>query len=210
MEQATTIGLDIAKHVFQVHGADAAGHVLFRKRITRVKLLGFLAAQAPCVVAMEACAGAHYWAREIGKLGHHVRLIAPAYVKPFIKRQKNDAADAEAICEATQRPSMRFVPVKTEEQQANGIVFRARDLLVRQRTQCVNALRGHLMEYGYVFPKGITHVETLVGGCLPAASKAGQMTASDHAQQRPQRFPLPERRRPQMESRPFGMACRPR
>jgi transposase len=154
--------LDIAKHVFQLHGADAAGHVLFRKRITRVKLLSFLAAQTRCVVAMEACAGAHYWAREIAKLGHHVRLIAPAYVKPFIKRQKNDAADAEAICEAAQRPSMRFVPVKTEEQQANGIVFRARDLLVRQRTQCVNALRGHLSEYGYVFPKGITHVEALV------------------------------------------------
>ena len=106
MKQATTIGLDIAKHVFQVHGADGAGHVLFRKRITRVKLLGFLAAQTRCVVAMEACAGAHYWAREIAKLGHHVRLIAPAYVKPFIKRQKNDAADAEAICEAAQRPSM--------------------------------------------------------------------------------------------------------
>src|SRR5215472_11836333 len=159
---AATLVLDIAKHVFHLHGADAAGHVLFRKRITRAKLLGFLAAQARCVVAMEACAGAHYWAREIAKLGHHVRLIAPVYVKPFIKRQKNDAADAEAICEAAQRPSMRFVPVKTEEQQANGIVFRARDLLVRQRTQCVNALRGHLMEYGYVFPKGITHVETLV------------------------------------------------
>jgi len=154
--------LDIAKHVFQVHGAYTAGHVLFRQRITRVKLLGFLAAQPRCVVAMEACAGAHYWAREIGKLGHQVRLIAPAYVKPFIKRQKNDAADAEAICEAAQRPSMRFVAVKTEEQQANGIVFRVRDLLVRQRTQCVNALRGHLLEYGYVFSKGITHVETLV------------------------------------------------
>jgi transposase len=157
-----TIGLDIAKHIFQMHGADAAGHVLFRKRVTRSKLLGFLAAQAPCVVAMEACAGAHYWAREIGKLGHCVRLIAPAYVKPFVKRQKNDAADAEAICEAAQRPSMRFVPVKTEEQQANGIVFRARDLLVRQRTQCVNALRGHLLEYGHIFPQGITHVATLV------------------------------------------------
>ena len=111
---------------------------------------------------MEACAGAHYWAREISKLGHSVRLMAPAYVKPFVKRQKNDAADAEAVCEAVERPSMRFVPVKTEEQQANAIVFRARDLLVRQRTQCVNALRGHLMEYGYVFPKGITHVATLV------------------------------------------------
>jgi transposase len=162
VEQITTIGLDIAKHVFQVHGADAAGHVHFRKRLTRAKLLGFLAAQTSCVVAMEACAGAHYWAREIGKLGHRVRLIAPAYVKPFVKRQKNDAADAEAICEAAQRPSMRFVPVKTEEQQANGIVFRARDLLVRQRTQCVNALRGHLFEYGYVFPQGISHVATLV------------------------------------------------
>ena len=156
------IGLDIAKHVFQVHGADAGGHVLFRKRLTRAKLLGFLAAQAPCVIAMEACAGAHYWAREVSKLGHCLRLIAPAYVKPFVKRQKNDAADAEAICEAAQRPSMRFVPVKTEEQQANGIVFRARDLLVRQRTQCVNALRGHLFEYGYTFPQGITHVATLV------------------------------------------------
>ena len=102
MEQATTIGLDIAKHVFQVHGADGAGHVLFRKRITRAKLLSFLAAKTRCVVAMEACAGAQYWAREIAKLGHHVRLIAPAYVKPFVKRQKNDAADAEAICEAAQ------------------------------------------------------------------------------------------------------------
>src|SRR5215467_5943318 len=108
VEQVSTIGLDIAKHVFQVHGADGAGHVLFRKRITRAKLLNFLAAQTRCVVAMEACAGAHYWAREIAKLGHRVRLIAPAYVKPFIKRQKNDAADAEAICEAAQRPSMRF------------------------------------------------------------------------------------------------------
>ena len=134
MEQVTTIGLDIAKYVFQAHGADAAGHTLFRKRLMRRKLLEFFAAQAPCVVAMEACAGSHYWAREIGKLGHAVRLIPPAYVKPFVKRQKNDVADAEAICEAAQRPNMRFVPVKSEEQQANGVVFRARDLLVHQRT----------------------------------------------------------------------------
>ena len=112
VEHITTIGLDIAKHVFHAHGADAAGQVLLRKRLTRAKLLGFFAAQAPCVVAMEACAGSHYWAREIGKLGHTMRLIPPAYVKPFVKRQKNDAADAEAICEAAQRPSMRFVPVK--------------------------------------------------------------------------------------------------
>src|SRR5271166_473493 len=162
MEQATTIALDIAKHVFQAHGAAAAGHVLCRKRLTRAKLLGFFASHPPCFVAMEACAGSHYWGREIGKLGHTVRLIPPAYVKPFVKRQKNDAADAEAICEAAQRPSMRFVPVKDEEQQANGVVFRARDLLVRQRTQCVNALRGHLFEYGWVAPQGVCYVERLM------------------------------------------------
>src|SRR6516164_6518761 len=171
MEQATTIGLDIAKHVFQVHGADAAGHVLFRKRITRAKLLGFLAAQTRCIVAMEACAGAHCWAREISKLGHHVRLIAPTYVKPFTRRQKNDAADAEAICEAVQRPTMRFVPVKSEAQQASGVVFRARDLLVRQRTQILNAIRGHLAEYGRVAPKGICHVERLIDEIEDPASE---------------------------------------
>ncbi len=127
MGQATTIGLDIAKHVFQAHGADAAGAVMFRKRLSRAKLLEFFAAQPPCVVAMEACAGSHHWAREIDKLGHTVRLIPPAYVKPFVKRQKNDVADAEAICETAQRPGMRFVPVKDAAQQANAVVFRARD-----------------------------------------------------------------------------------
>lgn len=162
MQQVTTIGLDTAKHVFQAHGADATGQALFRKRLTRAKLVGFFASLPPCVVAMEVCAGSHYWGRLIGKLGHTVRLIPPAYVKPFVKRQKNDAADAEAICEAAQRPSMRFVPVKDDEQQANGVVFRARDLLVHQRTQCVNALRGHLSEYGFVFPQGITHAPTLI------------------------------------------------
>jgi transposase len=111
---------------------------------------------------MEACAGAHHWARKIGELGHTVRLIPPAYVKPDVKRQKNDMADAEAICEAAQRPTMRFVPVKDEAQQANGVVFRARDLLVQQRPQCINALRGHLSEYGYVVPQGITHADTLI------------------------------------------------
>ncbi len=162
MGHASTIGLDIAKHVFQAHGADAAGHVVFRKRLTRVRLVEFFAAQLPCVIAMEACAGAHHWAREFGRLGHTVRLIPPAYVKPFVKRQKSDTADAEAICEAAQRPTMRFVPVKTEEQQASGVVFRARDMLVHQRTQCINALRGHMAEYGHVFPQGIMHVGTLI------------------------------------------------
>ena len=162
MAQASTIGLDIAKRVFQAHGADATGRVVFRKRLVRAKVLEFFAAQPPCVVALEACGGAHHWAREINKLGHTVRLIPPAYVKPFVKRQKNDVADAEAICEAAQRPGMRFVPVKDEARQANAVVFRARDLLVRQRTQCINALRGHLAEYGQVAPEGPAHVDTLV------------------------------------------------
>jgi transposase len=158
----STIGLDIAKHVFQAHGADASGQAVFRKKITRTKLIGFLSSQPRCLIALEACGGSHYWGREISKLGHTVRLIPPSYVKPFVKRQKNDAADAEAICEASRRPSMRFVAIKDEEQQANGVVFRARDMLVRQRTQCINALRGHLTEYGWVVPKGTSHMATLI------------------------------------------------
>ena len=135
MEQAITIGLDIAKHVFHAHGADGRGRAMFSKRISRGKLLDFFATQPSCTVALEACGGAHHWARQLAQLGHEVRLIPPAYVKPFVKRQKNDAIDAEAICEAAQRPSMRFVAVKSEEQQAAGLVFRTRYLLVRQRTQ---------------------------------------------------------------------------
>ncbi|NLS07533.1 IS110 family transposase [Rhizobium sp. P32RR-XVIII] len=160
--EVSTIGLDLAKNVFQVHGADAAGAVVFRKQLRRSKVREFFARQPACLVAMEACASAHYWAREIGKLGHTVRLIPPAYVKPFVKRQKNDAADAEAICEAAQRPTMRFVAVKSEEQQASAVVFRARDLLVRQRTQTINALRGHLAEYGLVVARGPAHTTKLI------------------------------------------------
>ena len=162
MVEVNTIGLDIAKQVFQAHGSDVLGNVLFRKKIARAKVIAFFASQPRCMVAMEACGGAHYWGREIGKLGHTVRLIPPVYVKPFVKRQKNDAADAEAICEAAQRPSMRFVAVKDEAQQASGVVFRARDVLVRQQTQCINALRGHLTEYGYIVSKGSTHVAELI------------------------------------------------
>lgn len=179
MDEVSTIGLDIAKHVFHAHGADAAGRMVFSQRLRRARLLEFFAAQPPCVVALEACGGAHHWARQLAQFGHEVRLIPPAYVKPFVKRQKNDAADAEAICEAAQRPSMRTVAVKTEQQQASALLFRTRDLLVRQRTQLVNALRGHLTEYGWVAPKGRGHVAMLadllddeLGRSLPEAARA--------------------------------------
>src|SRR5436305_14079057 len=162
MNQVSTVGLDLAKYIFQLHGADSAGAVVFRKKRRRTQLLAFLATLPPCAVALEACASAHYWGREIAKLGHTVKLIAPAYVKPFVKRQKNDMADAEAICEAAQRPTMRFVAVKSEQAQAAAVVFRARDLLVGQRTQIINALRGHLAEYGLIAPQGPSHIEPLI------------------------------------------------
>jgi transposase len=162
MSEVSTIGLDLAKNVFQLHGANGLGSVIFRKKLRRAQLLKFFAAQRASTVAMEACAGSHHWAREITKLGHQIRLIPSNYVKPFVKRQKNDLADAEAIREAAQRPTTRFVAVKTEEQQAAAIVFRARDLLVRQRTQIINAIRGHLAEFGIVVAKGPSHVAKLV------------------------------------------------
>ena len=178
MSEVTTIGLDIAKNVFHAHGADASGRALFSRKISRTKLLEFFARQPQCLVALEACGGAHHWARELTLLGHEVKLIPPAYVKPFVKRNKNDAVDAEAICEAAQRPSMRFVAIKSEEQQASALVFRTRDLLVRQRTQLINAIRGHLTEYGWVAPKGPSHIALLsdmlegeMGSSLPDASK---------------------------------------
>lgn len=162
MSEVSVIGLDLAKHVFQVHGADASGGVVLRKQLRRGQVLEFFSRQPRCVVAMEACSGAHFWGREIGRLGHEVRLIPPAYVKPFVKRQKSDAADAEAITEAAQRPTMRFVAVKSEEGQAAAVIFRTRDLLVRQRTQLINALRGHMAEFGLVVPQGAARAKGLI------------------------------------------------
>lgn len=161
MSEVSIIGIDLAKHVFQLHGAAADGTVLFRRRLRRERMLEFLASVGSCVVAMESCGGAHYWAREIGRLGHEVRLIAPAYVKPYVKRQKNDMADAEAIVEAAQRPTMRFVAIKSEEQQASAMTFKVRDLLVRQRSRTINALRAHLAEFGLIAPKGMAHMGRL-------------------------------------------------
>src|SRR6202044_2443600 len=161
MEKATIIGIDLAKRVFQVHAAAKDGRPVLRKKVSRPQLLGFLAKQPPAVVAMEACATAHNWGRAISGLGHEVRLVPPIYVKPFVRRQKNDAADAEAIAEAASRPTMRFVALKTEEQQARAMLFRKGDFLVRQRTQLINALRGHLAEHGVVAAQGPAHVKRL-------------------------------------------------
>ena len=163
MAEVSIIGIDLAKRSFQVHGARADGSVAYRRKLSRGKLLGFLASQPSCTVAMEACASAHYWGREIMALGHEVRLVPPIYVKPFVKRHKNDAADAEAITEAAQRPTMHFVAVKPEAQQAQAMLFHTRDLLVRQRTQTINALRGHLAEYGVVAPQGSARIGQLAG-----------------------------------------------
>lgn len=144
----TTIGLDIAKSVFQVHGVDAQGSVVARRQLKRRYVLGFFKKLPPCLVGIEACATSHRWSRELQALGHVVRLIPPAYVKPYVKRQKNDAADAEAICEAVQRPSMRFVPTKTTEQQSCLMLHRMRHLFIRQQTAVINTIRAHLAELG--------------------------------------------------------------
>ena len=153
--EITTIGLDLAKSIFQVHGVDASGQVVVRRSLRRAQMLPFFARLPSCLVGMEACGTSHHWARELIKLGHEVRLMPPAYVKPYVKRGKTDAADAEAICEAVRRPTMRFVPVKSPEQQAALSMHRTRDLLVKQRTQLVNMIRGLLAEFGINIPKGL-------------------------------------------------------
>jgi transposase len=160
--EITTIGLDLAKSVFQLHAVDANGAVVWRKKLRRTALLDTLAKVPPCLVGMEACATAHHWAREISALGHQVRLMPPAYVKAYLRRQKNDAADAEAICEAVRRPTMRFVAAKSTERQAVLVLHRCRELLVRQRTMLVNAMRGHCAEFGLVAAKGVHNVGELI------------------------------------------------
>ena len=154
MGEISTIGLDIAKSVFQVHGVDSAGAVVMRKRISRAKVLEFFGGLSPCLVGIEACPSAHHWSRELQAIGHTVRLMPPSYVKAYLKRSKNDANDAAAICEAVTRPSMRFVPIKTKDQQTGLMLHRTRQLLVRQRTMLSNAIRGHLAELGIISAKG--------------------------------------------------------
>jgi len=160
--QITTLGIDLAKSVFQLHGVDAVGAVVLQKKLRRGAVLNFLGKLEPCLIGLEACATSQYWAREIGALGHEVRLIPPAYVKPYVKRQKNDAADAEAICEAVTRPNMRFVPVKCAERQGVLVLHRTRDLLIRQRTMMLNAIRGHLAEFGIIAAQGPRNVMGLI------------------------------------------------
>lgn len=169
MTIATIIGLDLAKNVFHAHGASETGAVVFRKKLARSQVLPFLSAQPNCIVAMEACATAHGWAREIERLGHRARLIPPQYVKPYVKRQKNDTADAEAIAEAGSRPTMRFVEPKTEDQQINAMAYRTRQMFIGQRTQTINALRSHLAEHGVIAPAnmfGLKKLSAMIEGHL--------------------------------------------
>ena len=162
MQTITTIGLDIAKSVFQVHGIDADGQVVVRRQLRRRYVLAFFQKLPPCLVGIEACASSHHWSRELQALGHTVRLMPPAYVKPYVKRHKNDAADAEAICEAVTRANMRFVATKTPEQQSCLMLHRTRHLFIRQQTAVINAIRAHLAEFGIVAPVGRNGVEQLL------------------------------------------------
>jgi transposase len=171
MQTVTTIGLDIAKSVFQVHGVAAAGQVVIRRKLKRRYVLAFFQKLPPCLVGIEACASSHYWARELQALGHTVRLMPPAYVKPYVKRQKNDMADAEAICEAVTRANMRFVPIKTPEQQSCLMLHRTRHLFIRQQTAVINAIRAHLAEFGIVAPVGRQGVEQLLDVVADASDK---------------------------------------
>ena len=178
MGEVSTIGLDIAKSVFQVHGVSSDGEVVIRKRVSRAKVLEFFASLPSCLVGIEACPTAHHWSRQLHALGHTVRLMPPSYVKAYLKRSKNDANDAAAICEAVTRPSMRFVPMKSEQQQSGLMLHRSRQLLVRQRTMLSNAIRGHMAELGVISAKGRNGTAELLkiianetNDCIPAAAQ---------------------------------------
>ena len=183
--QVITIGLDIAKNVFQVHGVDNAGNAVLRRKVRRDQLIPLLRDMQPCLIGMEACATAHYWARELKTMGHEALLMPPTYTKPYVKRGKNDAVDAEAICEAVSRPGMRFVPIKSAEQQATLMLHKTRELLIKQQTMSINALRGHLSEFGIVVAKGIGRVGELLelakaDGTLPEAAAAAVKVLAQH------------------------------
>ena len=185
--QVNTIGVDLAKNVFQIHGVDSAGKVVITRQLRRKQVLEFFSKLPGCLVGMEACGTGHHWAREISKLGHTVRLMPPSYVKGYVKRSKSDAADAAAICEAVTRPSMRFVPIKSTDQQALLMLHRTRDLLIRQRTQLINALRAHLAEFGLVAEKGregLAELSAIIADemnreALPSAMKQALQTIVD-------------------------------
>lgn len=162
MKSVVTVGLDIAKNVFQAHGVDADGAVVFRKRLARSKMIEFFSVLPPCLIGIEACATAHHWARSLRELGHAVKLMPPAYVKPYVKSQKNDAADAEAICEAVTRPTMRFAEVKSVEQQSVLSMHRLRAQLIRHRTRLANTIRAHMAEFGIIAPVGRLGLERLI------------------------------------------------
>src|SRR5665213_308105 len=171
MQTITTIGLDIAKSVFQVHGVDAQGNIIVRRQLKRRYVLAFFQKLPPCLIGIEACASSHHWSRELQSVGHTVRLMPPAYVKPYVKRQKNDAADAEAICEAVTRANMRFVATKTSEQQSCLTLHRTRHLFIRQQTAVINVIRAHLAEFGIVAPVGRNGVEQLLGVVADVSDK---------------------------------------
>src|SRR3954466_5785116 len=187
MSEISTIGLDLAKNVFQVHGVDRSGAVVLRRQLRRGAVEKFFAQLPPCTVGVEACGTAHHWARVIGRYGHHVRLMPPAYVKPYLKRNKNDGRDAEAICEAVSRPTMRFVPVKSVEQQATMAVHTTRALLVRQRTMVANSLRAALSELGIVAAQGIKGLRELMAkleapGEVPEPMRGALLLLAEHWQ----------------------------
>ena len=186
MEKITTIGLDLAKSVFQVHAIAEDGHVVVRRTLRRSQLLEFFRAIEPCLVGLEACASAHHWANAISQFGHRVRLMPPAYVKAYVKRNKTDLADAEAICEAVTRPTMRFVPIKSSEEQAAGMILKTRELFIRQRTQAANAMRAHMAELGIVAATGMTSIAKLIAVLrdgedtrLPPAARAALLEIAE-------------------------------